>query len=233
MKADVGIIGAMQPEVDKLISLIASPSVYTVSGIDFYCGELCNKQVCIAKCGVGKVFASICATAMIITFSPSLIINTGVGGALRSGIKPTDIVIAGSLVQHDMDTSPLGDPKGLISGINKVFFEADSRAVDILKDAAKSLGYDHCIGTVATGDRFVASREDKESIRASFNADACEMEGGAIAQAAYVANTPFAVIRAISDSADDSSSMDYMKFLPIAAERSASLAMKLVELYLN
>lgn len=231
MKADIGIIGAMQPEVDKLISMLDSPSVHSVCGIDFYLGELYGKRVVVAKCGVGKVFASICATAMIITFSPSLIVNTGVGGAIKPGIKPTDIVIAGSLVQHDMDTSPLGDPKGLISGINKVFFGADNRAVMILSHSAEELGYDHRIGVVATGDRFVASREDKESIRAAFDADACEMEGAAIAHAAYVAKVPFAVIRAISDSADDSSSMDYMKFLPIAAERSANLALKLIEQY--
>ena len=137
MKADIGIIGAMQPEVDKLISMLSAPTVHTVSGVDFYYGELCGKRLCIAKCGVGKVFAAICATAMIITFSPSLIINTGVGGAIKPGLKPTDIVIAGSLVQHDMDTSPLGDPKGLISGVNKIFFGADNRAVQILAHSAE------------------------------------------------------------------------------------------------
>ncbi len=231
MKADIGIIGAMKPEVDKLISMLTSPKVERVCGIDFYCGELLGKSVCIAKCGVGKVFAAICATAMIMTFSPSLIINTGVGGALKSGLKPTDIVIAGSLVQHDMDTSPLGDPKGLISGINKVFFSADNRALHILSHSAEELGYSYRIGIVATGDRFVASAEDKAGIRALFDADACEMEGGAIAQTAFVNRVPFAVIRAISDSADDSSNMDYARFLPIAAERSANLTLALIEHY--
>ena len=166
---------------------------------------------------------------MIIRYSPSLIVNTGVGGALADDLRPTDTVIASSLLQHDMDTSPLGDPKGLISGINRVYFESDARARAILLEAADNLGIKAREGRVATGDRFVASKSEKDRIVAEFSADACEMEGAAIAHAAFVNDTPFAVIRAISDSADGGANMDYMEFLPVAAKNSSALTLALIE----
>ena len=229
MKADIGIIGAMSVEVDALIARLENREEETVSGVKFNTGSLFGKKIVVAKCGVGKVFAAICAEAMILKYSPSLVVNTGVGGALSAGLHPTDTVIANRLVQHDMDTSPLGDPKGLISGINRIYFDADERAVDILSRAASSLGLTARVGAVASGDRFVASRDEKERIVSEFSADVCEMEGAAVAHTAFVNGTPFAVIRAISDSADGSAEMDYPTFLPIAAKNSAALTVELIK----
>lgn len=231
MKIDICIIGALDTEVEGLISLLDSHEVETVGGIKCHLGILDGKCVCIARCGVGKVFAAMCAEAMIVKYSPSLIINTGVGGALSDKLMPTDTVIADKLCQHDMDTSPLGDPKGLISGINKIYFEADKRAVEILKSSAERLSINAFVGTVASGDKFVAHREDKQNIIFEFSAMACEMEGCAIAQVAFVNSVPFAVIRAISDSADGDASMDYASFLPIAAKNSTALTRALVASY--
>ena len=228
MTVDIGIIGAMQSEVEGLISKLSSVSSERISGMDFYTGELYGKRVAIVRCGIGKVFASMCAEAMILKYSPSLIVNTGVGGAIADGLRATDTVVANRLVQHDMDTSPLGDPVGLVSGINKVYFDTDERASEIILAAAESLGIRVFSGTVATGDRFIASGKDKEYLKDTFGASACEMEGCAIAQAAYVNGTPFAVIRAISDSADGGSPMDYAAFLPIAVKNSSSLTEALV-----
>lgn len=229
MKADIGIIGAMSVEVDALIAKLESREEETVGGVKFNTGTLFGKKIAVARCGVGKVFAAICAEAMIMRYSPSLIVNTGVGGALADDLRPTDTVIAESLLQHDMDTSPLGDPVGLISGINKIYFEADERAVSILSEAAEKLGIRARRGRIATGDKFVASKQEKERIVAEFSADVCEMEGGAIAHTAFVNGTPFAVIRAISDSADGGANMDYMEFLPIAAKNSAALTEELIK----
>ena len=229
MKVDIGIIGAMEPEVEALIAALSEKECEEVSGIKFYKGILSGKRVAIAKCGIGKVFAAICAQTMILKYAPSLIVNTGVGGALASGLTTGDIVIADKLCQHDMDTSAIGDPKGLVSGINVIYFEADKRAGEILAYAAKSLGLSASLGTVATGDKFIASKEEKERIVADFSASVCEMEGCAIAQVAYVNATPFAVIRAISDSADGEATMDYPTFLPIAARNSQNLTTALVE----
>ena len=231
MKVDIGIIGAMPAEVEELISKLNSPARERVSGIDFYTGELFGKRVAVAKCGVGKVFAAICAEAMILRYSPSLIVNSGVGGALSTSLVPTDTVIATNACQHDMDTSPLGDPKGLISGINKIYFEADSRAVEILTEAACELNIKALVGTVASGDRFVADRGEKARIAGDFGAVACEMEGAAVAHTAFVNETPFALIRAISDSANGDAAMDYSEFLPVAAKISSSLTLALIKAY--
>ena len=122
----IGIIGAMDAEVNGLIKKLERHKTETVGGLEFHTGRLFLTDVVIAKCGVGKVFAAMCAEAMIIKYAPSLIINTGVAGGLDPALKCADIVVAEKLCQHDMDTSPLGDPKGLISGINVIYFESDS-----------------------------------------------------------------------------------------------------------
>ena len=229
MKVDIGIIGAMEPEVEAIIATLEERAQETVSGITFYTGKIGEKCVAVAKCGIGKVFAALCAQTMILKFAPDLLVNTGVGGALASGIITGDIVIASDLCQHDMDTSAIGDPKGLVSGINMIYFEADKRAGEILLNTAKSLGLNARLGRIASGDKFIASKEDKTRIITDFSADACEMEGCAIAQVAYVNGTPFAVVRAISDSADGEATMDYPTFLPIAARNSTNLTLALVK----
>ena len=228
---DIGIIGAMDVEVNGLVARLNNKTSETVSGITFYSGELLGKNVVIAKCGIGKVFAATCAEAMIIKYAPRLIVNTGVGGALAKGLSTGDIVIANKLCQYDMDTSPIGDPIGLISGINKIWFECDARAVDILSLVASTLSLRARVGAIATGDRFVATKELKNEIVKNFGADACEMEGCAIAHVAFINNTPFVVVRAISDSADGEASMDYPAFLEIAAKNSTSLTLALVRNY--
>lgn len=230
-KVDIGIIGAMRPEVEKIIEMLEQKACTSISGIDFYCGKLYGKSVAVAQCGIGKVFAAICTEAMILNFAPSLVVNTGVGGALSPTLRPLDIVIATKLVQHDMDTSPIGDPVGLISGINKIYFDTDARAVEILLSAAAEIGANASLGTIATGDKFVSSLEDKERIRESFFADACEMEGGAVAHVAFVNSVPFAVLRAISDSADGKAEMDYPAFLSAASDLSTRLTLELIKKY--
>ena len=229
MKVDIGIIGAMEPEVVSLIAALEEKNCETVSGIDFYTGKIGEKTVAIARCGIGKVFAALCAQTMIMKYSPDLIVNTGVGGGLAGGLSTGDIVVARDLCQHDMDTSAIGDPVGLVSGINMIYFEADKRANEILLSTAKSLGLNARIGRIASGDKFIASKSDKDRIISTFAADACEMEGCAIAQVAYVNGIPFAVVRALSDSADGEATMDYPTFLPIAARNSTNLTLALVK----
>lgn len=231
MKVDIGIIGALEEEVSSLISLLEDIEILTVGGVKIHTGMLFGRRVAISKCGVGKVFAAVTAEAMIIATEPGLLVNTGVGGALASGLKTGDIVIADKLVQHDMDTSAIGDPVGLVSGINKVYFETDGRAVKILSDGALALKLGARVATVASGDKFIADKSEKDRITTLFDASVCEMEGAAIAHAAYLSSTPVVVIRAISDSADEGATMDYLEFLPIAAKNSAALTRYLIENY--
>ena len=230
-KADIGIIGALNDEVREIIGRLENRVTETVGSIEFNLGELYGKRVVIARCGVGKVFAAICAEAMIIKYAPKLIVNSGVGGALDKSLRPLDIVFADKLVQHDMDTSPLGDPVGLISGINQVYFETDARARMILEESAREMDINYLVGTIATGDKFISEKEDKNRLTAIFGAAACEMEGGAIAHTAFVNGVPFMVVRAISDSADGDACMDYPTFLPAATRISTALTLALIEKY--
>ena len=225
----IGIIAAMDSEMAAIKDSMTDKTTETVSGIDFVRGNLSGKEVVVAKCGIGKVFAAICAQTMILKYAPKLVINTGVGGTLTNKLGIGDIAVACDVVQHDMDTSPLGDPVGLVSGINVVHFPADKTAVELIGKAADSLGINNVKGTIASGDQFIASKEKKAYITENFGAIACEMEGAAIGHTCYVNDTPFAVIRAISDSADDSSHMDYGEFLKIVAERSFKVVTSFVK----
>ena len=227
----IGIIAAMDSEIAAIKESMTDKTTEIISGIEFVKGNLCGKRAVVAKCGIGKVFAAICAQTMILKYSPRLLINTGVGGTLTDKLGIGDIAVASDVVQHDMDTSPLGDPVGLVSGINVVRFPADLRAVELICRAADDLSVNNVKGTIASGDQFIASREKKADIVEKFGAIACEMEGAAIGHVCYVNATPFAVVRAISDSADDSSHMDYGEFLKLAAERSFKVVTEFVESY--
>lgn len=228
----LGIIGAMHIEVEKVKSLMENKTAETVSGVEYVSGTLHGREIVIAACGIGKVAAAMCAQTMILKYSPECIINTGVGGSLNTRLSIGDIAIGESLVQHDMDTSPLGDPVGLISGLNIVNIPADERVVSVLEKAAEKLdGVKTVRGIIASGDQFVASAEKKKYIVDTFNASVCEMEGAAIAQVCFTNAVPFCVVRAVSDCADGSSHMAYNEFLPVAASNAARLIEEFVTLF--
>ena len=231
MQKPIGIIGAMSDEVKGLIARLSSHKSELVGGIEFHTGEISGKSVVIAQCGVGKVFAAMCAEAMIIKYSPRLIVNTGVGGAIADTLACADTVVADKAVQYDMDTSPIGDPVGLISGINKIYFDSDERASEIVVSSAEELSIPVKRGIIATGDKFVADPVLKNEIKERFSASVCEMEGGAIAHVCYVNSTPFCIVRAISDGADGNSPLDFPTFLKIAVKNSEALTLSLIEKY--
>ena len=219
----IGIIAAMNVEMESLRSHIENPVSKNISGITFVSGTLEGKEVVTAVCGIGKVFAALCAQTMILRYQPECIINTGVAGTLTDALTIGSIAVSSAVVQHDMDTSPLGDPVGLISGINKVELPADRLLTGQLSACAKVMGIKTATGVIASGDQFVASAERKAFIVEHFKAIACEMEGAAVGQVCYVNKVPFCVLRAISDSADGSSHMDYPTFVQMAAEQSVAL----------
>ncbi len=223
----IGIIGAMQIEIEGLRAAMTDVSEERVSGVTFARGTLEGREVVCAVCGVGKVFAAIAAEAMILRYSPRALLNTGVAGGLADGLCVGDIVLADTVVQHDMDTSPLGDPVGLLSGLNIVEIPADKQLLAALKKSAEALGLSVRVGRIATGDQFVATEAQKTRIRAQFGADACEMEGGAIGHVAHVNGVPFAVLRAISDGGDG---MEFSEFVSLAAARSVAVTKKFAAL---
>ena len=219
----IGIIAAMDVEMKSLRSYMENTETEVISGIRFVRGTLEGKDVVTAVCGIGKVFAALCAQTMILHYQPQCIINTGVAGTLTEALTIGSIAVSSAVVQHDMDTSPLGDPIGLISGINKVELPADRLLTGQLSACAKVMGIKTATGVIASGDQFVASAERKAFIVEHFKAIACEMEGAAVGQVCYVNKVPFCVLRAISDSADGSSHMDYPTFVQMAAEQSVAL----------
>lgn len=227
----IGIIAAMQIEIDGIKEKIENPETVTVSGVDYVCGMMGEKKIIAAKCGVGKVFAALCAQTMILRFAPDCIINTGVAGGLADGLKVLDVVVAKDVVQHDMDTSPLGDPVGLLSGINIVNIPCNEKISETLADCVKAEGLNCFTGTVATGDQFVATEEKRQLIKSTFNASACEMEGGAIGHVCYVNNIPFGIIRAISDGGDGEATLDYPTFAAMAADNSVKAVLRFIEMY--
>ena len=216
----------MKIEADAIRASLANTTTETVSGVEFTRGNLHGKDVVIAVCGIGKVFAAICTEAMILKYAPALIINSGVAGTLTDALSIGDIAIAKTLVQHDMDTSPLGDPVGLISGINIITVPADEKLSALLAECVRDMGSKCVVGTIASGDQFVAAKEKKDEIRSKFDVIAAEMEGGAIGQVCYINNIPFAILRTISDG--EGGGMDYAQFVVKAAEVSIAVVQKFI-----
>ena len=219
----IGIIAAMDVELESLRLLMENPEEETVSGVRFVRGRLEGREVVTAICGIGKVFAALTTQTMILRYEPEAIICTGVAGTLTDELSIGSIAVSSCVVQHDIDTSALGDPLGLISGLNLIELPASEPLADRLTACASALGIRTKRGPIASGDQFISSAARKAEIVRLFGAIACEMEGGAVAQVCYVNNTPFCVLRAISDGADDSSHMDYPQFVKLAAEQSVKL----------
>lgn len=219
-KAEIGIICALDVELAGIKEMMHEKKEETVSNVTFVTGMLEGKKTVAAKCGVGKVFAAICTEAMIIKYRPEIIINSGVAGGLSDTLAICDAAIAENAVQHDMDSSALGDPVGMLSGINMIKIPCDEKSSKILLSAARSLGIHAEYGTIATGDKFIASNSDRERLRQSFGAIACEMEGAAIAHVCYINNVRCAILRTISDGGDSDADMDFPAFCEKAAHQS-------------
>ncbi len=224
----IGIICAMALEANAITDTIENRKIKNISGVDFVSGTIGGRETVVAVCGVGKVFAAICAEAMILEYHPDVIINSGVAGSLCRSIKIGDIVIAESVVQHDMDTSPLGDPKGLISGINIINIPCDKAVAEYLKNCCDSLGIKNFGGVIATGDVFMSNEENKKEVADRFNAKACEMEGASVGQVCYVNKVPFCVLRAISDNADDGAEITYETFAAESAKKTHAVIDKFI-----
>lgn len=226
----LGIIGAMDEEVDKLKAEMEQLQVTEKAGMDFYKGMLAGKEVVVVRSGIGKVNAGICTQILADDYRVDGIVNTGIAGSLRAEINIGDIVISSDAVQHDMDAVAFGYPPGQIPRMDTLAFPADVRLADLAERCCRQVLPELGVfrGRIASGDVFVAKKERKESIEQNFSALCCEMEGAAIAQAAYLNRIPFVIIRAISDKADDSAKMDYPAFEAMAIGNSVKLMKEMV-----
>lgn len=226
----IGIIGAMEEEVAHLKEAMQVEKTVERAAMTFVKGKLDGKDVVVVRSGIGKVNAGICAQILADLFEVDTLINTGVAGSLDAALDIGDIVISTDAVQHDMDVSALGDPVGQIPRMDTFAFPADERLVQLAVQANEEANPDiHTFtGRVVSGDQFVADGAVKERLVTQFQAKCTEMEGAAIAQAAYLNKISCVIIRAISDKADNSSTMDYAAFEKQAITHTVRLVRNLM-----
>ena len=227
----IGIIGAMDEEVHQIVNAMEVEKVEIKASMTFNMGKLSGKDVVIVRSGIGKVNAAVCTQILVDDFDVDYIINTGIAGSLKSEIDIADIVISDDVLHHDMDASGFGYALGQIPRMETLSFKADERLIALAKDSCAhvipQVGVH--IGRIVSGDQFISNKEVKNQIISNFSGYCTEMEGAAIAQAAYLNNVPFLILRAISDKADDSATMDYPTFETQAIKNSVLLIRELVE----
>ena len=229
----LGIIGAMADEVKQIKEQLTDVQVETRAAMDFYKGRLGGKEVVVVQSGIGKVNAAICAQILADIYKVSAVVNTGIAGSLKAEIDIGDIVISEDALQHDVDAAAFGYEPGQIPQLDTFSFKADKRLIELAEECCSRVNPDiHTfLGRVVTGDQFVSQKEKKEWLTKTFGGSCTEMEGGAIAQACYLNNVPFLILRAISDKADDSASMDYPAFEAKAIQHSVNLMIEMIQNY--
>lgn len=227
----LGIIGAMDVEVLKIKEQLEHPEVTKKAGMEFYSGTWHRKEVTVVRSGIGKVNAGICTQILADLFKVDAIINTGIAGSLRNEINIGDVVLSTDALQHDMDARGFGYALGVIPQMKESDFKADTKLIELAEKCCREVCPDiHSFtGRIVSGDQFISDKEKKEQLIREFQGYCTEMEGAAIAQAAYLNEIPFLVIRAISDKADDSATMDYPEFEAKAVENSVKLLSAIVE----
>lgn len=230
-KETIGIIGAMDVEVDTLKEAANVKKTSEIAAMEFCEGTIGDKNVVIVKCGMGKVNAGICANTLINDFGCTSIINTGVAGSLDNQLDIGDIVVSEDAVQHDFTVEAIGFAKGEIPYTGLYAFPADESLRKAAVSAVQACAPDIQVyeGRVCSGDQFISTREQKDAITSSFGGMCAEMEGAAIAQACYLNSTPFVIIRAISDKSDGSQSMEFETFQAEAAVHCAEIVQYMLE----
>ena len=221
----IGIIGAMEVEVNTLKAQMNVESVQTIASMDFYKGTYHNRNVIIVRSGIGKVNAAICTQILVGHFGADAIINTGIAGSLSAAIDIGDIVISSDTLQHDMDATGFGYAPGVIPQMDTSVFLADEHMITTAKEACAKVNpeINTHIGRVVSGDQFISDDKKKDFLIETFQGLCTEMEGAAIAQAAHLNHVPFVILRAISDKADGSAQMDYPEFEAKAAKHCINL----------
>ena len=191
-----GILGALDREVTSLRAEMAVDRVESALGAEFAFGVLRGQRVAVACCGVGKVNAAMAAQLLISLYKPDLVINAGVAGCFEN-VPIGTLVLAEGFLQHDVDTSPLGDPVGLVSTVNRVIFPTSE--LEKARAAMDKVGLPYRTGLVATGDIFVNHCDRAHWIHDTFHPLLCEMEGGAVAQVCWRNEVPFMSLKSVSD----------------------------------
>lgn len=225
----IGLIGAMEEEIRELKKVITNQEVINQFGMEFIKGNLEGKEVVLVQSGVGKVNAAITVTLLYQHFNVTYIINTGSAGALDSALQVGDIIIAHSLAYHDVDVTAFDYKMGQMAGMPELYYP-DTDLVRIAQEVCRQMEIEPFLGQVVSGDQFVSGTDSKTRILDNFPlARAAEMESTAIAQAAYVLDIPFVIIRAISDTANEEASITFDQFILAAGKISATMVQHTVK----
>ncbi|QLB20760.1 5'-methylthioadenosine/S-adenosylhomocysteine nucleosidase [Vespertiliibacter pulmonis] len=221
----IGIIGAMAQEVEILRSYMQEPKVTEIAGCTIYEGRINNTEVALLQSGIGKVAAAVGTTLLLQLAKPNIVINTGSAGGLDASLEVGDIVISTEVRHHDVDVTAFGYEKGQLPA-NPPAFLPDEQLVEVALKESQKMGLNAVSGLICSGDLFVNGAEMIGKIRSDFpNVVAVEMEAAAIAQVCHAFGVPFVVIRAISDVADKVSHLSFDEFLPLAAEKSSTVVL--------
>ncbi len=227
----IGIIGAMEQEVSILKSALDNCTQEIKAGCTFFSGQLNGVDVVLLQSGIGKVAAAIGTSLLLSEYQPDVVINTGSAGGFDSTLNLGDVVISTEVRHHDADVTAFGYEMGQMAG-QPAAFMADEKLMDVAEKALTQMDDKHAVrGLICTGDAFVCTAERQAFIRKHFpSVIAVEMEASAIAQTCQQFKVPFVVVRAISDVADKESPMSFEEFLPLAAQSSSEMVIKMVEL---
>ncbi|MBE5844322.1 MAG: 5'-methylthioadenosine/adenosylhomocysteine nucleosidase [Butyrivibrio sp.] len=225
MAYKIGIIGAMEVEVETLKKDMEISRTVKKASMEFCEGKLEGLDVVIVRSGIGKVNAGICVQILADEFKVTHIINTGVAGSLDASIDIGDFVVSTDAVYHDVNATVFGYKRGEIPQTGRLEFPADEWMRQEIKKAARAAGITQKIidGRVCSGDQFISDGAVKDDIKKEFGGMCTEMEGAAIAHASFLNEIPFVILRAISDKADGSDIVDYPVFEAKAAKDCASL----------
>ena len=221
-------MGAMPEEVEPILKELGSYKTTKYAGNSYYEATYKGVDIVVAYSKIGKVFSTLTATTMIEHFGADKLLFSGVAGAISPLLKVGDLVVATKLSQHDLDITAFGHPYGFVPE-GAVYIEADKEMIGISKEVAFDMGILVKMGTIATGDQFVADAKRKNWIGKEFSADALEMEGASVAVVCDALNVPFFILRSISDAADMDASFSFDEFLESSALKSAKFIMKMVD----
>lgn len=225
----LGIIGAMDEEVEILKDKLENLDEYKIAGCEFYSGTLENKSVVLLKSGIGKVNAAMATTLLIQLYKPTYIINTGSAGGFHQSLKVGDVVVSSELRYHDVDATVFGYEYGQVPGM-QAYYSPENKLVDLAISTAEKMDVQVVKGLITSSDSFMSDIERVNEVRRLFpKVYAAEMEATAIAQVCSQFEVPFVIIRSLSDIAGNDAKVSYDQFLKTASINSANLVIEMLK----
>lgn len=228
MKA--GIIGAMEPEVAILKSKLTDMTSTNHAGYTFFEGQLNGQDVVIVQSGIGKVAAALATALLIDKFAPDYVVNTGSAGGFDQSLKVGDIVISSEVRYHDVDVTAFGYEVGQLPANPPAYIPHETLVEAAQASIAKLDNINTLVGLITTGDTFMTKDDDIAKARKNFpTMAAVEMEGAAIAQTCLQFETPFVVIRSMSDIAGKESPTSFEAYLETASVNSSDMVLNMLD----